>query len=124
MTAVESRLGERGGSHHGIGRELEILFSVAQAVGLEVDDFAIMEERDAGTGHMRGLDQSVNGRIDLRWCNVAPVEASDCWLLRARGCSHHQKENWDIQGSIQAGISLNAETLKLEHKFPPAHIIL
>jgi hypothetical protein len=76
-----------------------------------------MEERDAGARDMRRLDQSVHGRIDLRGRNCPPVGPSDSWLLRTRSCNHHQSENCYIQSSIQAEISLNAETLKLRHKF-------
>src|SRR5215469_8708087 len=53
----EGWLGERGGGHHGVGRKWEIFFNVAQAVGLEVDDLAMMEQRHPGTGDMRGLDE-------------------------------------------------------------------
>jgi len=47
-------------------RERQAFFGVSQAVGVEVDDLAAMEERDASAGDMRGLDQAVHGRIDLR----------------------------------------------------------
>src|SRR5215472_9385586 len=59
----EGRLRERGGRHHGVRREREILFDVAQTVGLEVDDLAVMEERDASARDMRGLDQAAHSRI-------------------------------------------------------------
>ena len=118
----EGRLGERGGGHYGVSREREFLFGVAHAVGLEIDDLATMEERDASTGDMRGSPQAVHGRIDLCRCKVAPVRASDCGLLR-RGRKQHTRESCDVRGSKQAGISLNAETLSCGKVQPADHIL-
>src|SRR5690242_12707686 len=99
----EGWLGERGRGHFGIGREGEILFSVAQAVSLEVDDLAMMEQRHAGAGDMRGLNQAVHSRIDLRGCKVAPIRANNCGLLRSgRSCKHYKRESWNVQKSTQA----------------------
>ena len=52
----ERRLRKRSGSHHGVRREREVFFSVAQTVRPEVDHLATMEERDASTGDMCCLD--------------------------------------------------------------------
>src|SRR5947209_20422084 len=76
----KSRLCERCGGHYGVGREWEILFRVAQAVSLEVENLAVTEDRDASAGDVRGLDQTVHGRIDLRRRKLASVRASDCGL--------------------------------------------
>ena len=66
---------------------------------------------------MRGLDQAVYGRIDLRGRKLAPVGASDCGLRGGRSCEHRQGERWDEHRSMHAEISLNAETLTLRQKF-------
>ncbi len=73
----ESGLRERGGGHHGVRREREILLSVAHAVGFEVDDLAAMQERHASAGDVCDLDQAIHSRIDLRGRKLAPVRSSD-----------------------------------------------
>ena len=78
----KGRLGQRRGGHHGIRRERQILFGVAQAVGIEVDNLATMEERDSSAGNMRGLDQWFTVESICAGV-IAPVGASDCGLLAA-----------------------------------------
>jgi len=76
-------------------------------MGFEVDDIATVKEGDASAGDMRGLDEAVHCRIDLGGRKVAPVRASDCGLRRGdRSCEQQERENWDVQGSMQAEISL------------------
>jgi hypothetical protein len=61
------------------------VFGVAQAVGLEVGDAAIMEDGDAGAGDMGGLEQLVDGGVDLRCWDRSAVGARDGRLLRSGG---------------------------------------
>jgi hypothetical protein len=81
----------------------------------------MMEKRDASAGDMRGLNQAVHGRIDLRGRKLAPARASDCGLRGARSCKYRQRESWDVHRLMQAEISLNTEMLTPIEKFrPPA----
>jgi hypothetical protein len=61
-----------------------------------------MEERNASAGDVRGLNQSVYARVDLRRRKFASIKASDHGLLRgSHSCKRHDDESWDIQGSMQ-----------------------
>jgi len=61
------------------------VFGVAQAVGLEVGDAAIVEDCDAGAGDMSGLEQLVDGGVDLGCWDRSAVEGRDGSLRSGGG---------------------------------------
>ena len=81
----KGRLSQGSCGHHRVRSQREILFRVPQAVTLEVDDVPAMEERDTRTCDVRGPQQAVYLRVDLRGRESTAVWPGKRWLLRY-GC--------------------------------------
>jgi hypothetical protein len=59
------------------------VLGVAQTVGLQVNDAAIMENGDASAGDVGGLEQFAHRGINLRCCDRSAVGARDGRLLQS-----------------------------------------
>lgn len=73
----EGGLAERVRGHDGVGCKGQVVFGVAETVGLELGDAAIVEDGHVGSGDVSGLHEPVHGGVDLGGWDRSAVGARD-----------------------------------------------
>src|SRR5437899_796317 len=78
--------GERGAGHYGVFGQRQVLFFIANTIGLEICDLPTVENRYTGASHLGRLHEPRDCGVNFRGRNSAAVKAFDLGVAGVYGC--------------------------------------